>query len=74
MSESTEQQAKRQTTIRLPFPLPTWNRLLSMHYWERKKCRDLIHEAVYIVVNKKDIRLWDEIKYMELIRPKAKKN
>lgn len=32
--------------VELPFPLPTWNRILAMHHWERKKLRDLIHAAV----------------------------
>ena len=36
--------------ITLPIPLPTWNRLLAMHHWERKKCRDLIHQFVSISV------------------------
>lgn len=36
--------------VRLPFPLPTWNRLLAMHHWERKKLRDWIHHAVSISI------------------------
>jgi len=36
--------------ITLPIPLPTWNRLLAMHHWERKKCRDLIHRFVLLSV------------------------
>lgn len=32
--------------VHLPFPLPTWNRLLSINRWERKKIRDWIHGAV----------------------------
>ena len=32
--------------IVLPFPLVTWNRLLAMNQWERKKYRDWIHRAV----------------------------
>lgn len=32
--------------IVLPFPLPTWNRLLACHPWQRKKIRDWIHRAV----------------------------
>ena len=27
----------------VPVRMPTWNRLLSMHHFERKKCRDLLH-------------------------------
>lgn len=36
--------------IELPFPLPTWNRLLAMNHWERKKCRDLIHRMTCISI------------------------
>lgn len=32
--------------IVLPFPLPTWNRLLGVNRWQRKKIRDWIHKAV----------------------------
>lgn len=35
-------------TIVLPFPLPTWNRVLAMHHWQRKKLRDALHELVCI--------------------------
>lgn len=35
-----------QITIELPIPMPTWNRILQMHPWERKKLRDYIHHAV----------------------------
>ena len=35
-------------TIELPIPLPTWNRVLAMHHWERKKLRDSIHQFVFI--------------------------
>lgn len=29
-----------------PFRLPTWNQLYAMHWRERKKVRDWIHDAV----------------------------
>lgn len=32
--------------VELPVPLPTWNRMLAMHHWERKKLRDLLHKFV----------------------------
>lgn len=32
--------------IVLPYPLPTWNRVLAMHHWERKKLRDWIHASI----------------------------
>lgn len=33
----------RRIEIELPIPLPTWNRVLAMHHWERMDCRHLIH-------------------------------
>ena len=36
--------------IEIPVPMPTWNRLLAMHPWERKKCRDLIHLFVSLSI------------------------
>lgn len=35
----------------LPFPLPTWNRILAMNPWERKRLRDWIYRAVYICIH-----------------------
>jgi hypothetical protein len=43
-----EGQKKTHLTIILPFPLPTWNRVLAMHPMERKKLRDWLHHAVSI--------------------------
>lgn len=37
--------------IVLPFPLITWNRLLAMNQWERKKYRDWIHRAMSICIH-----------------------
>ena len=37
--------------IVLPVPLATWNRLLAMNQWERKKYRDWIHRAVSISIH-----------------------
>jgi hypothetical protein len=34
----------------LPFKLPTWNQLLAMNRWERKKVRDWIHEKVFMCI------------------------
>lgn len=36
----------RSTEVILPIPLPTWNRLLAMGHWQRKKLREMIHFAV----------------------------
>lgn len=35
--------------IILPFPLPTWNRILGVNRWQRKKIRDMIKDAVCIL-------------------------
>lgn len=32
----------------LPFRLPTWNQLLAMHHFQRKKVRDCIKNAVFM--------------------------
>lgn len=34
----------------LPFKLPTWNQLLAMNPWQRKKVRDWIHQYVYTAI------------------------
>ena len=61
---------QREITIELPIPLPTWNRLLAMHPWERKKCRDMIHSFVGKVVRGENISQLELEKYDRLIRPK----
>ena len=37
---------KKSLVVVLPFKLPTWNALLAMGVWQRKKERDRIHAAV----------------------------
>ena len=37
---------KKSLKIILPFALPTWNKILAMGIWQRKKERDRIHAAV----------------------------
>lgn len=64
---------KRKVTIVLPFPLPTWNRILAMHHFQKKQLRDLIHQGVDIAVNKGSFDSWEKVKYMKLIRPTVKK-
>ena len=34
--------------IVLPFPLPTWNRLLAANPWQRRAIRKWIHHAAYL--------------------------
>jgi serine protease inhibitor len=38
---------KKVQRLILPFRLPTWNQLLAMNHWQRKKVRDLIKNAVF---------------------------
>ena len=69
-------------TIILPFPLPTWNRILAMHHWERKKFRDLTDQLVSRFIPKgTDARtqtahalstsstVWLVLEYYKMIRP-----
>lgn len=37
------QNARTRLEIVLPVPLPTWNRILAMHHWQRMKVRHLLH-------------------------------
>ena len=36
--------------IILPLPMPTWNRILAMHHWERMKLRHLLHLFVSLSI------------------------
>jgi len=72
--------------IVLPFPLPTWNRLLAMHHWQRKKLRDLLDRcASSFVQSSSDYAMPMVLRpstswiasclpdYLRLIRPKSLK-
>lgn len=56
--------------LELPIPLPTWNRILAMHHWERKKLRDLIHEITRRAVSGERSNEIMIQQYLKLIRPK----
>ena len=45
----TPRSKKLPYTLTLPFPLPTWNRVLGVNRWKRKKIRDLVKDAVSIL-------------------------
>ena len=47
---TSESRPLRSLTVELPIALPTWNQLLGMNRWKRKKVRDLIHHAVFISI------------------------
>ena len=68
--------------IEIPLPMPTWNRILAMHPWERKKLRDLMHHAVSLSITYgADWPIWTEFQskrvstdlftemYLQTIRP-----
>ena len=70
-------------TIKLPIPLITWNRLLAMNQWDRKKYRDMVHDAISISIregfdlltpteSQERLQLmgWSMPKYYQMIRPK----
>lgn len=63
-------------TIKLPFPLPTWNRVLDMHYMSRKELRDCTDKLVDIFtkgdINKIGVQIL-MLKYSRLIRPGKKR-
>jgi len=67
---------------RAPYPLPTWNRILAMHPWQRKQLRDLLHLSIsgLSVIERQtttqtEYRLkpyWTallELEYLQMIRP-----
>ena len=64
----------RQTimVIRVMIPLPTWNRLLAINYWQRKQIRDIIHTAVALALEGKELDPVSYEKYIGLIRPRSK--
>jgi hypothetical protein len=67
--------AKRTEVVEyvLPMPLVTWNRVLSMHHYQRKKLRDLTDMIVEAVVNDTEVdEIW-VMEYMAISRP-SKKN
>lgn len=83
---STNAPSKRRVEIVLPVPLPTWNRLLAMHPWQRMKCRHLIH--LFVSLSCRYGRDWPTLtefqgkrhstellraEYFETIRPSSSK-
>ena len=70
----------------LPIPLPTWNRILAMNRWQRKKLRDFLHHAVSISIQygedwptlmefqeKQRSTDWFMQEYLKMIRPSTSK-
>jgi hypothetical protein len=70
--------------LELPFPLPTWNRLLSMHWAVKKKCVDSLHLFVLMsIAFGSDWPTWTVIQsklystellrqeYLQMIRPNS---
>jgi hypothetical protein len=76
----------RRLTIILPFRLPTWNQLLAMNHWQRKKVRDWIHGAVLMCcqgqierptpteeVLRLSLTELSRLEYLQMIQPGASK-
>ena len=68
--------------IELPIPMPTWNRILAMHHWERMKLRHLLHLFVSLsITHGSDWPTWTDFQgkrqltelllldYLQTIRP-----
>lgn len=55
--------------IVLPVAMPTWNRVLAMHPYERKKLRDMLHKIVADSVNGVDQTELEALEYLQCIRP-----
>jgi len=58
--------------MEIQIPMPTWNRVLSMHHYERKKLRDMIHGFVEQSVTGKINKELSIDKYLSVIRPSEK--
>lgn len=62
----------KELTITIPVPMPTWNRVLSAHHYQRKVMRDCMDEIVECAVEGKEPSELCVAKYMAAIRPSAK--
>lgn len=40
----------KKIVVTIPIALPTWNRLLAMHRFERMKCRTLIQDIISLSI------------------------
>jgi len=69
-------------TITIPLPMPTWNRILQMHHWQRMRLRHLLHLFVSLsITHGRDWPTWTvfqskpqstallKLEYLQLIRP-----
>ena len=64
---------KRSIVIELPIVLPSWNRILAINLWQKKKLRDLTDRIVKQVVDKGEVDEHLEMEYLYQCRP-SKKN
>lgn len=75
-------EGKRRIEIELPVPLPTWNRILAMHFQARKNLRHLLHQFVLLsIAHGSDWPMWTtyqgkrvstellKLVYLQMIRP-----
>ena len=69
-------------TITIPLPMPTWNRILQMHHWQRMRLRHLLHLFVSLSIThgrdwptstdlagKPQSTALLRLEYLQLIRP-----
>ena len=59
--------------VELPFPLPTWNRILAMSIKERMKLRELIYAMCEDVFDGRGVSEYRLVSYDHMIRPKQPK-
>lgn len=63
---------KRSIVINLPIVLPSWNRILAINLWQKKKLRDLTDRIVRQVIDKGDVDEHLEMEYTYTCRPSQK--
>ncbi len=67
-----EERDPRTVVIELPVAMPSWNRLLAVNHFTRKKIRKLSHQIVKDAASGKDSDEWVIKAYLAEIRPSAK--
>lgn len=64
---------KRSIVIELPIVLPSWNRILAINHWGKRKICDLTDRIVKQVIDKGEVDEYLEKEYTYQCRP-SKKN
>lgn len=63
---------KKSIVIEVPIVLPSWNRVLAINHWGKKKFRDLTDRIVQQVVDKGEVDEYLEKEFLYLCRPSTK--